>query len=267
VSGGRRAVRVVAEGLDLAYGGPEPARLVVQDLSLSLEPGDRVALVGASGTGKTTVLHAMAGLLAPARGRVTVDGVTVVSSRGVCTSRHAAYMFQRDLLLPWKSALENVAFASMVACPDGEGDARGRVPAHARRAEVLVRAEELLREFGLGHALHAFPRQLSGGMRQRVALARTLLLGRGLILLDEPFAGLDALTRADLHVWLREVLDGHFATWVLVTHDLREAASLAERVAVLGGEPASVVGWVDTRSDAETGIVELERLLAAARPR
>ena len=265
-STGARGVHLVATDLTLDYTEGSGARRevgvrpVIQDLSLTLRPGERVALVGASGSGKTTLLHALAGLLPPTVGKVIVDGATVASPEGPCTSRHAAYMFQRDLLLPWRTARDNAALALTVARPTPAG-----VNSAALKAQARERAEALLTEFGLGDALDAYPHQLSGGMRQRVALARTLLLDRGLVLLDEPFAGLDALTRDDLQVWIRGVMDTHSATWVLVTHDIREAASLADRVAVLGGSPAGVAGWVETSDSSEEAIGELRRLLAEAR--
>ena len=133
-------------------------------------------------------------------------------------------MFQDDLLLPWKTALGNAVFAAQVA----PGAAAG----------LEERAAALLEEVGLGAALDALPRELSGGMRQRVALARTLMLGRGLVLLDEPFGSLDALTRAEVRLWLLRAMVAHPATWVLVTHDVREAVLLGDRVAVLRGRPA-----------------------------
>lgn len=258
----------MAADLTLGYaGGPwvQPelgVRPVIECVSLTLRPGERVALVGASGSGKTTLLHALAGLLQPLAGRVTVDGTAVASPQGPCTSRHAAYMFQRDLLLPWRTARDNAALALAVPRPRPRG-----TDSASLKAQAYERAEALLTEFGLGEALDAFPHQLSGGMRQRVALARTLILGRGLVLLDEPFAGLDALTRGDLQEWMLGVMSSHAATWVLVTHDIREAASLADRVAVLGGSPAGVVGWVETPGDSGDAIPELQRLLAVARDR
>jgi ABC-type nitrate/sulfonate/bicarbonate transport system ATPase subunit len=264
----------MATDLTLGYTEPLGARPVIERLNLTLERGERVALVGASGSGKTTLLHCLAGLLRPVEGEVTVDGEAVASPAGPCSSRHAAYMFQRDLLLPWKTALENAVLVAAVA--------RGRTGAPGERAaamepapprsagasdpaDIRARAEALLREFGLGEALGAYPHQLSGGMRQRVALARTLILGRGLVLLDEPFAGLDSLTRADLQDWTRSVMDSHAATWVLVTHDVHEASLLADRVAVLGGCPAGIVGWVDTSADPPEAPTELRRLLTLAR--
>ena len=137
-------------------------------------------------------------------------------------------MFQRDLLLPWKTVLANAVFAAQVA-----GRAAGT--AAAALPTCSARARTILEEFGLGDALEALPRQLSGGMRQRVALARTLVLEAGLVLLDEPFGSLDALTRVELQGWLLDVMEAHPATWVLVTHDVREAVLLGDRVAVLAG--------------------------------
>ena len=250
-------VRLTATGLTLGYS----AQPVVEGVDLTLAPGDRVALVGASGCGKTTLLHALAGLLRPQAGEVIVDGSVVASPSVTCSTRHAAYMFQQPLLLSWKTALENAAFAASL-CRPGPTRAGGlRIPAWAR-----VEAERHLIEFGLGDALDAYPHELSGGMRQRVALARTLILGRGLILLDEPFASLDVLTRADLQGWLREVMARHPATWVLVTHDIREAVALADRVAVLGGRPAGITGWVDTSPNQVEAIALLENLLRGAPP-
>ncbi|MFA4965640.1 MAG: ATP-binding cassette domain-containing protein, partial [Thermoleophilia bacterium] len=164
----------------------------------------------------------------------------VVAAAGLgasgCRSGHAAYMFQRDLLLPWKTVLANAVFAAQVARRAGDG--------RAPTADVRARAQTMLEEFGLGDALEALPRQLSGGMRQRVALARTLVLEAGLVLLDEPFGSLDALTRVELQGWLLDVMDVHPATWILVTHDVREAVLLGDRVAVLAGRPARLEGWV-----------------------
>ena len=266
--GARRGVGLAATGLTLGYSGPASApgdRPVIEGLNLTLRPGERVALVGASGSGKTTLLHCLAGLLRPLEGEVTVDGEAVASPAGLCTSRHAAYMFQRDLLLPWKTALENAVVAATVA-RSRLTEPSARPPAGARpQARLREQAEALLREFGMGEALGAYPHQLSGGMRQRVALARTLVLGRGLVLLDEPFAGLDSLTREDLQEWMRGVMDGHAATWVLVTHDVHEAALLADRVAVLGGRPAGIMGWVETSGDPAGAAAELRRLLRLAR--
>ena len=220
-------------GTDEADAGP-----VLAGLDAELGAGECLAVVGRSGCGKSTLLHVLAGLLPPSAGQVSVGGLEVAAadwaSSGApgCRSGHAAYMFQQDLLLPWKRVLANVVFAARVA-PERQG------------GDLEARAAGILREFGLGRSLDALPRELSGGMRQRVALARTLMLDRGLILLDEPFGSLDAFTRAEMRRWLLDVMASHPATWVLVTHDVREAVVLGDHVAVLSGHPAYLQGWTD----------------------
>ena len=159
---------------------------------------------------------------------------------------HAAYMFQQDLLLPWKIG------AGQRDLRRAHGRSRPRPGAGggaAGAATLDARARCLLGEFGLGDALDALPAELSGGMRQRVALARTLLMDRGLVLLDEPFGSLDAVTRAELRSWLLGVMVEHPATWVLVTHDVDEAVLLGDRVAVLQGRPARLEAWTDCAAE------------------
>ncbi len=226
--------RVSLRGLCAAYPQSNGDGPVLAGVDLELAPGERLAVVGASGSGKSTLLHVLAGLLAPSAGTAEIDGCDAAAGSG-----RAAYMFQDDLLLPWKSVLGNAAFAASVARAEDDGGRgmRGR----GRRQERAAREAEargILEEFGLGDVLHELPGRLSGGMRQRVALARTLMLGRGLVLLDEPFGSLDTLTRAEMQRWLLDVMEAHPATWVLVTHDVREAALLCDQVVVLGGRPA-----------------------------
>jgi len=256
------ATAVTVRGLSAAYADQRGPVAVLEDLEFELAPGERLAVVGQSGGGKSTLLHVLAGLLAPTSGEVRIGvsaggdalscvdaavgaagpaiGAGVAGRAASPTGRAAspaAYMFQHDLLLAWKTVLDNVVFAAEMA-------ARGSC-ARAARASLRAQAADMLEEFGLGGVLNALPSELSGGMRQRVALARTLLLGRGLVLLDEPFGSLDALTRAEMQSWLLDVMATHPATWVLVTHDVREAVLLGDKVAVLAGRPARLEGWVD----------------------
>ena len=250
---GRTAGAAVAvRGLRAGYAGEDEAAPVLAGVDLDLAPGERLAVVGQSGCGKSTLLHVLAGLLPPSAGEVRIDGQVVAAADFGCSgaagawSGHAAYMFQQDLLLPWKTALANAVFAAQVAAPPlthGDGG-RPRRRHRAPRAALEVQAGAILEEFGLGDALHLLPRELSGGMRQRVALARTLMLGRGLVLLDEPFGSLDALTRAEMRLWLLGAMANHPATWVLVTHDVHEAVLLGDSVAVLRGRPARLSGSV-----------------------
>jgi NitT/TauT family transport system ATP-binding protein len=186
-------------------------------LTLAAQPNEFVAVVGPSGCGKTTLLELICGLAAP-------DAGTVAASP-------AALMAQRDLLLPWASAVDNAALALRV----------GRVG----RDEACRRAAALLRDFGLEGFERARPHELSGGMRQRVAFARTLLAGRPVLCLDEPFAALDALTRSEMQDWLAGALSADPRTVVMVTHDVEEAIVLADRVVVLSSRPGRVVATLD----------------------
>jgi len=264
--------RVTLRGLSAAYPQSNGDGPVLSGVDLDLALGERLAVVGASGSGKSTLLHVLAGLLAPSAGAAEIDGRDVASGSG-----RAAYMFQDDLLLPWRTVLGNTLFAASVARGDrvanwGDGGpARSGRKAHPARAERSGRAtraareakaRDILEEFGLGGVLAELPARLSGGMRQRVALARTLMLGRGLILLDEPFGSLDTLTRAEMQRWLLDVMEAHPATWVLVTHDVREAALLCDRVVVLGGRPARL----QHATRVELSTAERRNLAASAPP-
>ncbi|MFN8110552.1 MAG: ABC transporter ATP-binding protein [Thermoleophilia bacterium] len=191
---------------------------VLRGVSLRAAPGEVVALVGPSGCGKSTVLDLLAGLLRPDGGRVRTDGREAHAAVG-----HAALMPQSDSLMPWRTLLGNVAVGGRLAgLPDREADARARA---------------LLDRFGLAGFAEHYPHALSGGMRQRAALARTVLAARGAWLLDEPFGALDALTRADLRQELLRAWGPTPPTVVLVTHDAEEAALLADRVLVCGARP------------------------------
>jgi NitT/TauT family transport system ATP-binding protein len=195
----------------------------LEGVDLRAGEGEVVAVVGPSGCGKSTLLELIAGLQEPDEGTVSVAGA------GDAESRRAAcgYMPQRDLLLPWRDALANAALA--LEC---EG-----MP----RAEARRRAEPLFERFGLEEFERARPNELSGGMRQRVAFLRTLLPGRPVLLLDEPFGALDSLTRAAMQRWLADALAQEPRTVLLVTHDVEEAVFLADRVAVLSPRPGRVV--------------------------
>jgi ABC-type nitrate/sulfonate/bicarbonate transport system ATPase subunit len=196
-------------------------RLVaVDDLSLTVAPGEFVALIGPSGSGKSTLLDIVAGLIAPDRGEVLLDGEPTSAAERLGRS---AYMFQNDLLLPWRSAVANAALSL---------EAMGLSAAEAR-----PRAAARFPEFGLAGFEAVYPSRLSGGMRQRVAFLRTVLPNRSLLLLDEPFGALDALTRAETQAWLLELWERERQSVLLVSHDVEEAVFLADRVIVLTARP------------------------------
>jgi len=220
--------------------GGEPVE-ALRNLSLTVADDQTVAVVGASGCGKTTLLELICGLQRP-------DAGTVYSPP-------AALMPQRDLLLPWLSALDNAGLALRVA-----GFARQRA-----RDQV----QPWFERFGLSGFEQARPYELSGGMRQRVAFLRTLLAGKPVLALDEPFAALDALTRAEMQGWLSQALAEERRTVVLVTHDVEEAVLLGDRVVVLSPRPGRVVADIAVaarrpRQRTDAAVVELRaRALAA----
>jgi ABC-type nitrate/sulfonate/bicarbonate transport system ATPase subunit len=195
-------------------------------VDITLQPQDFVSLIGPSGCGKSTLFNIIAGLLVPDNGEVKLDGIDIVGRPG-----SVAYMMQRDLLLPWRTVLENVTLAPEIA---GKPMAQARADARA-----------LLRRFGLEGFEHAYPAALSGGMRQRAALLRTILCERPVILLDEPFGALDALTRAAMHEWLLGIQREFQRTMILITHDPDEAVYLSRRVYVATHRPMRIAGVVD----------------------
>lgn len=195
---------------------------VVQDVTFTVAPGEICALIGPTGCGKSTVLRVLAGLLIPTAGSATIDGTSTVGRPGL-----AAYMPQTDTLLPWRRALANATLGAELAGTDREV---------ARRD-----ARRLFARFGLSGFEEYWPSRLSGGMRQRVALLRTVLTGRSAILLDEPFGALDAITRSDLQGWLDDLLRHEERTTLLVTHDVDEALRLSDRILVLSARPGRIV--------------------------
>jgi ABC-type nitrate/sulfonate/bicarbonate transport system ATPase subunit len=209
--------RLRLDGLVKSY-----ERLPVLDgVSFDVAAGEFVALIGPSGCGKSTLFDVVAGLEPPGTGRVLVDGRDVTGD-----TAPFAYMPQQDLLFPWRSVLDNTTLGLEVA--------------GVRRRAARERARPLFAEFGLAGFEDARPAELSGGMRQRAALLRTVVQDRPVLLLDEPFGALDSLTRADMQAWLADVHARFGWTVLLVTHDIREAVLLADRVLVLAPRPTSV---------------------------
>lgn len=196
--------------------------LAVQDVNLAVDAGEFVTIIGPSGCGKSTLLQLIAGLQQPDTGSIAINGKILSNRLG-----QVAYMPQQDALLPWRTVLDNAVLG-----PEIQG---------AGRRKAKQRARDLMPLFGLAGFESAFPAQLSGGMRQRVAFLRTFLAGRDILLLDEPFGALDALTRRELQTWLLQVWEHFHYTIVFVTHDIEEAVYLSDRVIVLSSRPGHVV--------------------------
>ncbi|HLS48766.1 MAG TPA: ABC transporter ATP-binding protein [Actinomycetaceae bacterium] len=195
---------------------------VLEDISFTVPPGTLTAILGPSGCGKSTLLRVLAGLIAPDRGRVVAGDRDLVGRPG-----GVAYHPQRDALLPWLRALDNATLGAETA---------GRDRRQARRE-----AMGLLERFGLTGQESAWPDELSGGMRQRVALMRTFLMPQHVLALDEPLGALDALTRRKLQDWLLEIVASERRPTLLVTHDIDEALLLADRILVFSSRPGRIV--------------------------
>lgn len=212
---------VSLQGVKLVYHEPGRETAAVDGLDLSVKKGEFVSIVGPSGCGKTSVLSIIAGLYEPSEGKVRVLGESPAGARG-----RVGYMLQRDELLEWRTIERNVLLGLEV---------RRELTEENRK-----KAGELLNGFGLADFKKAYPAALSGGMRQRAALARTLALEPELLLLDEPFSALDYQTRLELEDELRSVIKSGGYTALLVTHDIAEAIAMSDRVAVFTGRPAKV---------------------------
>jgi ABC-type nitrate/sulfonate/bicarbonate transport system ATPase subunit len=209
---------------------------VLDGIDLTVRAGQFAAVIGPSGSGKSTLFNIVAGLTAPTGGSVLIDG-------GPARAGRAAYMPQQDLLFPWRTVEANAALGLEVggaAHRNGTGG-RGRLG----KREAIAAVRPLLAEFGLAGFERSYPAQLSGGMRQRAALARTVAMDRPLMLLDEPFGALDALTRTRMQLWLAGMCARHGWTILLVTHDVREAVFLADTVYVFTERPARVAARIE----------------------
>jgi len=215
--------------LTLAWEGSETP--TVSDVSLAVAPGEMVCLVGRSGCGKSTLFHGMAGLTTPVSGSVLLHGEDVTGRPG-----RVSYMLQKDLLLPQRTILANVCLPLTLA--------------GTPRAVAREKAEPLFERFGLNGTQDSYPSELSGGMRQRAALLRTYLMDNDVVLMDEPFSALDALTRQDMRSWFLSLVSDLGMSCVLVTHDVDEAVEMADRILVMSGNPTAgvpsgIVGEVD----------------------
>lgn len=215
---------MVLEGKNLAksYDGVK----IIEDISISVKKGEMVSLLGVSGVGKTTLFNILSGLELPDTGDVYLHGERITGKAG-----RIGYMQQSDLLLPFKRVIDNAMIPLLL---------KGNDKKNARRA-----AEAILNEFALDGCADKYPMQLSGGMRQRVALARTFLTGCDVLLLDEPFSALDAMTRSDMQKWFRRVIKSRGASTVFITHDIDEAIILSDRIYILSGDVGKIIAEIE----------------------
>jgi putative hydroxymethylpyrimidine transport system ATP-binding protein len=200
--------------LTYAFKGTAP---IFQHLSMEVKPGEFVSVIGASGSGKSTLFKLITGLLEPDQGEVNIEGLDTKKRLG-----KVGYMPQKDLLLPWRTVVENVLLPVEIA--------------NKNKRQKLQEIQEWLARFELTEYKNAYPDELSGGMRQRVAFLRTLMTGRNLLLLDEPFGALDSMTKRNMHSWLLGLWSELQKTVMFITHDLEEAILLSDRIYLIQGE-------------------------------
>lgn len=208
------------ENVSFTYKGDSAPTL--KNISFSAEDKSFVSIIGASGSGKTTIFRLLNALETPDSGKISMNGADIDG-----TNRMAGYMPQQDLLFPWRTALQNVALPMQVK--------------HLPKGEREQRAHEMLKQVGLDEYAAKYPRELSGGMRQRVSFARTLCTGADLLLLDEPFSALDSITRSSLQEWLYSQWQSLNKTILFITHDVDEAVFLSEKILVLTGKPVDTI--------------------------
>src|SRR4029078_8117603 len=216
------AVKVHLDNVRMAFTTRSRTSPAVAPLNLSIESGRFVSLVGPSGCGKSTLFNVIAGLLQPTDGGLLIDGEDATGTIG-----RVGYMLQKDLLLPWRTVLDNVILGMEI---------QGKPLREARE-----RALPLLKKYGLGGFENFYPNSLSGGMRQRAALLRTLLFDTDVILLDEPFGALDAQTKLQMQEWLMQLWSDFRKTVVFVTHDVDEAIYLSDEIHVMGTRPGRIL--------------------------
>ncbi|MCA1409747.1 ABC transporter ATP-binding protein [Bradyrhizobium sp. NBAIM20] len=212
--------RIAVQGLAKRFNASGREFVAVDDVSFEVKQGEFVALLGPSGCGKSTILNMVAGLLPRSGGRILIDGDSVETGE---VNPRVGYVFQRDTLFPWRTVEQNIGYGLEIA----------GMPKSERAGRVATAVEKA----GLAGFAQSFPRMLSGGMRQRVALMRTLILEPEILLMDEPFGALDTHTKLEMHKTLLEIWERERQTVLFVTHDLGEALTLASRIILLSARP------------------------------
>ena len=198
---------------------------VLQDISMELNRGELVCLLGVSGGGKTTLFNVISGLLRPDHGRVLLDGKDITNQPG-----QISYMLQKDLLLPYRTIEDNVALPLLL---------KGM-----KKKEAREQVSPMFAQFGLEGTQKQYPAQLSGGMRQRAALLRTYMFSQDVALLDEPFSALDTLTKSSIHKWYLDVMERIQLSTLFITHDIDEAILLSDRIYLMSGSPGKITGEI-----------------------
>ena len=201
------------------------AKPILQDISISLNQGELVSLLGVSGGGKTTLFNIIAGLLPPDEGNVILNGKDITNQPG-----QISYMMQKDLLLPYRTIEDNAALPLLL---------KG-----VNKRDARTQVSPLFAQFGLEGTQKKYPAQLSGGMRQRAALLRTYLFSQDVALLDEPFSALDTLTKRSIHQWYLDVMEKIQLTTLFITHDIDEAILLSDRIYLLSGNPGRIAAEI-----------------------
>ncbi|MBS4534316.1 ABC transporter ATP-binding protein [Clostridium sp. D2Q-14] len=195
--------------------------LIVDDISIELREKEFVTILGPSGSGKSTLFNIISGLIKPDSGKVYIEGEDFTGKTG-----RVSYMYQKDLLLSWKKIIDNVSMPLIIK---GE-----------RKEDAREKVKKYFEIFGLEGFEYKYPHQLSGGMKQRAALMRTYMFSKDIILLDEPFGGLDAITKSKMQSWLLDILDRLEASILFITHDIEEAIFLSDRIYILSDRPARI---------------------------
>jgi NitT/TauT family transport system ATP-binding protein len=237
---------VQIEGLSVVFNARGRTTVALKETDLALRPGTFTALVGPSGCGKSTILNAVAGFVAPTRGRVALDGLPITRP-----GPDVGIIFQQYALFPWMTAIGNVKFSL----------ARFKLG----KAERQERALQALREVGLEHAAQKYPGELSGGMKQRVAIARTLAGQPKVLLMDEPFGALDAQTRLSMHELLLRIWEARRSTVLFVTHDVDEALLLADVVHVMAANPGRIIKTYEVSSSRPRSVARFDAQAIQAR--
>lgn len=225
------------QNIHLTYQTLKSETLAIEDVSFSLESGEFVSIVGPSGCGKTTILSMIAGLLTPTWGKIFIDG-EIVSK----VSTNVGYMFQRDNLFEWLTVYQNIMIGPKIN--------------HKKNCLSPEKLKLLLEKYGLGDFEKSKPLELSGGMRQRVSLIRTLALNPKILLLDEPFSALDYQTRLAVQNDIHEIIKSEHKTAILVTHDISEAIAMSDRIIVLTKRPGTIKRIINIDLDKSLSTIE-----------